>query len=63
MMTYKIKSLIYLSCFVVAAFIYNGIQQEDEFQTQLNSEEFVEADFEDANKLEKSQENPLEKEE
>jgi len=52
-----------LSCFVVAAFIYNGIQQEDEFQTQLNSEELVEADFEDANELDKSQENPLEKEE
>ncbi len=52
-----------MSCFVVAAFIYNGIQQEDEFQTQLNSEELVEADFEDANELDKSQENPLEKEE
>lgn len=52
-----------MSCFVVAAFIYNGIQQEDEFQTQLKSKEFVEADFEDADKLEKSKENPLEKEE
>ncbi|PWL40460.1 hypothetical protein DKG77_06525 [Flagellimonas aquimarina] len=62
-MTYKIKSLIYLSCFVVAAFIYNGIQQEDEFQAQLKSKEFVEADFEDANKQEKSKENLLEKEE
>ncbi|WP_396591734.1 hypothetical protein [Allomuricauda sp. R78024] len=62
-MTYKIKSLIYLSCFVVAAFIYNGIQQEDEFQAQLKSQEFVEADFEDADKVEKSEENPLDKEE
>lgn len=46
-MTYKIKSLIYFSCFLVACFIYYGVEQEDGFQSQMDSKTFVEADFHD----------------
>ncbi|MEO9512671.1 MAG: hypothetical protein ABJN84_13355 [Flavobacteriaceae bacterium] len=62
-MTYKIKSLIYLSCFVVAAFIYDGIEQEDKFQNQILSEEFVETEFDDSLESEKLQEEVLENQE
>ncbi|MEZ4810759.1 MAG: hypothetical protein R2819_10395 [Allomuricauda sp.] len=53
-MTYKIKSLIYFSCFLVACLIYYGVEQEDKFQSQMDSKTFVEADFHDAD-------HPLEK--
>lgn len=46
-MTYKTKSLIYFSCFVVASLVYYQIEQQDEFQEQMNSETFVEAEFQD----------------
>lgn len=47
-MTYKIKSLIYFSCFLVACFIYYGVEQEDKFQSQMDSKTYVEANFEHA---------------
>ncbi len=62
-MTYKIKSLIYLSCFVVASFIYYGIEQEDKFQNQILSEELVETEFEDDLESEKLQEEILNQQE
>ncbi|MEM8999886.1 MAG: hypothetical protein AAGB24_06445 [Bacteroidota bacterium] len=34
-MTYKTKSLIYLSCFVIAAFIYDGTIQENDFENEI----------------------------
>ncbi|NAY92234.1 hypothetical protein GTQ34_09910 [Muricauda sp. JGD-17] len=46
-MTYKIKSLLYFSCFLAASFIYYAIEKHDEFQNQLESKTYVEADFED----------------
>lgn len=54
-MTYKIKSLIYLSCFVVAAVIYNSVEREDNFQNQLHSKTVVETEFEDANELKETE--------
>lgn len=56
-MTYKIKSLIYLSCFVVAALIYNNVEREDEFQNQLHSKTVVETEFEDSNELTETKED------
>ncbi|SNY92211.1 hypothetical protein [Flagellimonas pacifica] len=56
-MTYKIKSLIYLSCFVITATIYYGIEQEDEFKNQVNSPKVAETDFEDTDDLEDTQED------
>lgn len=46
-MTYKTKSLIYFSCFVVASLMYYQIEQQDEFQEHMDSETFVEAEFQD----------------
>ncbi|WP_420604129.1 hypothetical protein [Flagellimonas sp.] len=54
-MTYKIKSLIYFSCFVIASIIYYGIEQEEKFQNQVNSSTVVETDFEDTDELEETQ--------
>ncbi len=43
-MSNKIKSLIYLSCFVLAAIIYNGTITEETEQFADN-QEFVDADI------------------
>ncbi len=32
MKTYKIKSLIYFGCFLMASFLYYGIEQYDRYQ-------------------------------
>lgn len=47
-MTYKIKSLIYFSCFLTASFVYYIVEKHDEFQNQLQSKTYVKADFEDS---------------
>ena len=47
-MNYKTKSLIYFSCFVAASVSSYLIDQHDEFQNQLNSQNYVETHFEDA---------------
>ncbi|WP_222981490.1 hypothetical protein [Flagellimonas meishanensis] len=46
-MTYKIKSLIYFSCFLTASFAYYIIEKHDEFQNQMQSKTYVEAEFKD----------------
>ncbi len=46
-MTYKIKSLIYFSCFLAASLVYYAVEKYDEFQNQLDTDTYVEADFED----------------
>ncbi len=46
-MTYKIKSLIYFSCFLAASVVYYVVEKHDEFQNQLDTGTYVEADFED----------------
>ncbi|KAB5489527.1 MULTISPECIES: hypothetical protein [Flagellimonas] len=54
-MTYKTKSLIYFSCFVIASIIYYEVEQQDKFQDNLNSKTYVEAEFHDAKDLENPQ--------
>lgn len=49
-----------MSCFVIAAILYYGIEQEDKFQNQILSEEFAETEFEDDLESEKLQEEILE---
>ena len=55
-MTYKIKSLIYFSCFVLASVIYYVGEQHDEFQKQMASKSYVEANFHDADTLDEPKE-------
>lgn len=47
-MTYKTKSLIYFSCFVIASIIYYQVEQQDKFKDDFNSKTYVEAEFQDA---------------
>ncbi|WP_108422776.1 hypothetical protein [Flagellimonas amoyensis] len=54
-MTYKTKSLIYFSCFVIASIIYYEVEQQDRFQDDFNSKTYVEAEFHDAEDLENPQ--------
>ena len=35
MKAYKIRSLIYLSCFVIAAFFYYNLEQREHFQNSI----------------------------
>ncbi len=53
-MTYKAKSLIFFSCFVISSLVYYHMEQQDEFQKQIGSETFVETQFHDVDELEKS---------
>ncbi|RDY59249.1 hypothetical protein [Flagellimonas nanhaiensis] len=46
-MTYKIKSLIYFSCFLIACVVYYGIEQENQLTDQINSATLVETEFDD----------------
>jgi len=50
MKTYKIKSLAYLFCFVIAAVFYYNYEQELKSQP-LNSDTYVEMDAEDLSEL------------
>lgn len=54
-MTYKAKSLIFFSCFVISSLVYYQIEQQDKFQEQIGSETFVETQFQDVDELEKPQ--------
>ena len=56
-MTYKLKSLIFFSCFVISSLVYYQVEQQDKFQEQISSETFVETQFHDADELEKPQTN------
>jgi hypothetical protein len=56
-MTYKAKSLIYFSCFVIASFIYYGVEQQDKFQENISSETIVETQFQDSNELNNPQDD------
>jgi len=51
-MSYKIKSLLYFSCFVIASMVYYVAEQHDNFQDQFNSKTFVEVEYQDAQDLE-----------
>ncbi|MDT0606878.1 hypothetical protein [Croceitalea rosinachiae] len=54
MKSYKIKSLIYLSCFILAAVFYNNYEQKA-FQEQILSSEVSETKFEDSPEIKKEQ--------
>ena len=47
MKTYKIKSLIYLSCFVLVAVAYHQIEQNENFQKLLVQGHTAELEAED----------------
>lgn len=61
-MNYKTKSLIYFSCFVAAATSYYLIEQHNEFQNQINSQNYVETHFEDTDEFADDSEKNLEEE-
>jgi len=44
-MTYKFKSLVYFSCFVIASVIYYVVEQHDNFQNQLNAKTYAEVEY------------------
>lgn len=52
MKTYKLKSLVYLGCFILAAVFYNNYEQKV-FQEQLSYSEIAETEFEDSPELKK----------
>lgn len=52
-MTYKLKSLIFFSCFVISSLVYYQVEQQDKFQEQISSETFVETQFHDVDDLKK----------
>lgn len=56
-MTYKIKSLIYFLCFVLASVSYYLVDQHDQFQEKITSESYVETNFQDAEDLDQPIEN------
>ena len=56
-MTYKIKSLLYFSCFMLASLAYYLVDQHDEFQEQMANKSYVEADFHDADTLDEPKED------
>ncbi len=47
-MTYKTKSFIYFICFVAASTLYYMVDKHGEFQDQINSETYVESNFQNA---------------
>ena len=47
MKSYKIKSFIYFLLFAVAAFFYNNIEQEQNFQDKMTSTEVVDIDIDE----------------
>jgi len=47
MKTYKIKSLIYLCCFLAAGVFYYNYEQQQEFQNQFSSSQISELETED----------------
>ena len=50
-MTYKFKSLIYFCCFVIASVIYYVVDRHDAFEEQLNSKNYAEVEYMDAEDL------------
>ncbi|WP_228236109.1 hypothetical protein [Allomuricauda sp. M10] len=56
-MTYKIKSLLYFCCFMLASLAYYMVDQHDQFKEQIVDKSYVEADFHDTQNLEKPKED------
>jgi len=51
-MSYKFKSLIYFSCFVIASVVYYVVEQHDHFQDQFNAKNYADVEFQDDQDLE-----------
>jgi hypothetical protein len=47
MKAYKIKSLLYLSCFIIAAVVYYQIEQDENFQNSILSGRTADLEAED----------------
>lgn len=47
MKTYKIKSLIYFSCFLMASFLYYGMEQYDRFNEELVASQTPDVELEE----------------
>ena len=47
MKAYKIKSLLYLSCFIIAAVVYYHIEQNENFQNGLLTSQTADLQSED----------------
>jgi hypothetical protein len=60
MKTYKIKSLFYFSGFLLAAILYYGIEQQQELNEQLQTNQMVDMTIEDEEEATKEEvkENP-----
>jgi hypothetical protein len=60
MKTYKIKSLVYFSGFLFAAILYYGIEQKQELNEQLQTNQMVDMTIEDEEEATKEEvkENP-----
>ena len=58
MKTYKIKSLVYFSCFLLASILYYGIEKKLEFDQQLQAAQVAELAAEE---LEKDTDESVEK--
>ncbi|NKI31835.1 hypothetical protein [Croceivirga thetidis] len=55
MKAYKIRSLIFFSCFVIAAIVYYQFEQQENFKEQFNPSEVVDLETEDAESLEEDE--------
>nr|WP_297789040.1 hypothetical protein [uncultured Allomuricauda sp.] len=61
-MTYKTKSFIYFICFVAASTLYYVVDKHDEFQDHINSETYVETNFQNVDDYTDDAKEDLEKE-
>ncbi|MEO0573270.1 MAG: hypothetical protein AAF039_16300 [Bacteroidota bacterium] len=56
MKAYKIRSLIYLSCFIIAAVVYYHIEQEENFQNSVLASQTADLQTEDQSSKEVEEE-------
>ncbi|UOY05082.1 hypothetical protein L0P88_14095 [Muricauda sp. SCSIO 64092] len=59
MKAYKVKSLIYLGCFIVAAVVYYHIEQDQKFQNSFLASQTAQLEAQDQPEEEKKEEVDL----
>ena len=59
MKAYKVKSLIYLGCFIVAAVVYYQIEQDQKFQNSFLASQTAQLEAQDQPEEEKKEEVDL----
>ncbi|BFP41789.1 hypothetical protein FGF1_26340 [Flavobacteriaceae bacterium GF1] len=59
MKAYKVKSLIYLGCFIVAAVVYYQIEQDQKFQNSILASQTAQLEAQDQPEEEKKEEVDL----